>query len=242
MPDVIERGLPNAVIYDLSLASQVTITLPSASTWSSELHWHETHTEYLKVIKGSIKVRLGRTEQIVTATETSQPEIKVDRFVWHEWKRATSDGEDVIVVERTDPGDGDKAIFFWNLNGVILNAGKLFDDHRSLGSYLSERFRGLIIDLWVTFNLFIIFRSLDNFPVFINVANTLPTAIYLHNTTIQKALSIADWAASHFILGLASWFGHILGIRPVRPEYTPAKNYALWLERQRDQSGREKIA
>ncbi|KAJ4201677.1 hypothetical protein NW767_006765 [Fusarium falciforme] len=101
---VIERPLPNAVTYDLSTTGQVKITLPESSTWSSGLHWHETHDEYLKVIKGTIRVQLGSTIQYISATENEQPEIKVARYVWHKWQRAGPDGE-VVVIERTEPDD-----------------------------------------------------------------------------------------------------------------------------------------
>jgi hypothetical protein len=48
VPNVIERPLPDGVIYDMSTVGQVRITLPESSTWSSGLHWHEIHDEYLK--------------------------------------------------------------------------------------------------------------------------------------------------------------------------------------------------
>ncbi|RSL59321.1 hypothetical protein CEP53_005863 [Fusarium sp. AF-6] len=161
IPSVIDRPLPNAVTYDLSTTGQVKITLPESSTWSSGLHWHETHDEYLKVIKGTIRVQLGSTIQYISATENEQPEIKVARYVWHEWQRAVPDGE-VVVIERTVPDDNEKAIFFWNLNGVILDAPRLMSDPSSAVSRLPGRFRGLALDFWITLNLFVIFNHFDN--------------------------------------------------------------------------------
>ncbi|KAL6814468.1 hypothetical protein J3E69DRAFT_347308 [Trichoderma sp. SZMC 28015] len=220
---IIERGLPNAVVYDLTTPNQVTVTLPSRSTWSSGLHWHETHTEYLKVIKGSIKVRLGDSEQIITASKTNQPEIKVERYEWHEWQRAQLDGEEVIVIERTDPEDGEKALFFWNLNGIILNAGRVISTNVPGFSFFPATIKDLIIDFWITFNLFIVFHSLDNFPVILST-----TKFWNGKGSRAKAGPSADWFVSHVLLSLASWAGRIVGLRAVRPEYTPAQHYQRW--------------
>jgi uncharacterized RmlC-like cupin family protein len=113
MEPIITRGLPNAVVYNLSDQFQTTITLPSGSTWTSGLHWHETHTEYLRLVKGTIRVRLGNTTSIISAHDSPEPmEVKVERNVWHEWSRATPDGEEVIVIERTDPADHENHLFF----------------------------------------------------------------------------------------------------------------------------------
>lgn len=230
---IIERGLPNAVTYDLTQPNQVTITLPSKSTWSSGLHWHETHTEYLKVIRGSIKVRLGDTEQIIIASRENQPELRVERYAWHEWQRAELDGDDVVVIERTDPEDGEKALFFWNLNGIILNAGRILSTNVPGFSYFPASIKDLIIDFWITFNLFIVFYSLDNFPVVLST-----TRFWNGKGSHPNAGLSADWLASHFVLSLASWVGRIFGIQAVRSDYTPAVNYKRWQEGHRQEKSR----
>ncbi|KAH6974512.1 hypothetical protein BKA56DRAFT_634395 [Ilyonectria sp. MPI-CAGE-AT-0026] len=200
---VIERPLPNAVTYDLSTAGSVKITLPESSTWSSGLHWHETHTEYLKLIRGTIRVA---------------------RYEWHEWQRAAPDGPDVVVIERTEPSDNDKAVFFWNLNGVILNAPKLLSDSSSLVARLPSRVQGLLLDFWVTLNLFVIFRNLDNVPVFLNAPDLLRSS----SGVAQDLLEYVDWVVSHAILFAASWVGWTLGVQPVQLRYTPADVYVAW--------------
>ncbi|KAL6362044.1 hypothetical protein LRP88_05527 [Fusarium phalaenopsidis] len=223
IPTVIERPLPNAVTYDLSTTGQVKITLPESSAWSSGLHWHETHDEYLKVIKGTIRVQLGSTIQYISATENEQPEIKVARYVWHEWQRAVPDGE-VVVIERTEPDDNEKAIFFWNLNGVILSAPKLLNDSSSLVSRLPGRVQGLALDFWITLNLFVIFNHLDNIPVFFNA----PSFAKRSSGTILSWLQGLDWLVSHTVLFAASWGGRVLGIQPVHRQFTPADVYSEW--------------
>lgn len=213
IPSIIER--PGSVIYDLSTPGQAKITLPASSPWSSGLHWHEDHDEYLQVIKGSIRVRLGDTVQTVSA---GQPEVKVDKNVWHEWRRAEATGEEVVVVERTEPEDGEKALFFWNLNGVILNAAP--DVSRFAGGWAPGVLKGLIIELWITLNLFVIFAHLDNVPVFLDAPKVLGFG--------SAASSPLDTIVSHGILLLAKWTGFILGLRPVQRRFTPAEVHDAW--------------
>jgi uncharacterized RmlC-like cupin family protein len=230
VPSIIERPLPNGVIYDMSTAGQVRITLPTTSTWSSGLHWHETHDEYLKVVQGTIRVRLGDSMQVISATEGNQPEIKVARYVWHEWQRAGPEGEEVVVVERTEPDDNDKSIFFWNLNGVILNAPKMLSDDSSFASRLPAGLQGPFLDFWIPLNLFVIFRSLDNIPVFLNA----PDFFKVSDARLRSLLKLVDWVVSHIVLLIACWVGWVLSVQPVRSSYTPDDAYAAWQLRRQD--------
>ncbi|GAO15629.1 hypothetical protein UVI_02050600 [Ustilaginoidea virens] len=222
---VIERSLPNGVRYDLSSPGHVTISLPPTSTWSSGLHWHETHTEYLKVVQGSIKVRVGSARRIITASATSQPEVRVDKFVWHEWQRAEPGGEEVVVVERTDPADAEKALFFWNLNGVVLSAPKLLSTHQYL-SRLPETMAQLLLTLWVELNLMVIFAHLDNIPVYVNLPSY--KSLRRRNLVSVQTLAMGDWVISHFVLSMAALLGWLVGVHPVDQRYTPEREYALW--------------
>ncbi|KAF5629976.1 uncharacterized protein FTJAE_8346 [Fusarium tjaetaba] len=228
--NVIERPLPNGVIYDMSTVGQIRIKLPESSTWSSGLHWHETHDEYLRVVKGTIRVRLGDLRQVISAVDGNQPEIKVPRYAWHEWQRAAPDGEEVIVIERTEPDDNDKAIFFWNLNGVILNSPKMLSDKTSVVSRLPSRLQGLFLDIWIPLNLFIIFQSLDNIPVFLNA----PNLSGVKDQRLRSLLRNIDILVSHLILLVASWAGWALGLQPVQRKYTPDDAYETWKSRQKN--------
>ncbi|KAE8398151.1 hypothetical protein BDV37DRAFT_37087 [Aspergillus pseudonomiae] len=128
----------------------VTIILPPKSTWTSGSHWHENHTEYLRVIQGAARVT------IQNRTSTYRPSdgiITIPKFAVHEWSRVLDDDPDIndelIVREWTDPADGLKEVFFRNLNSVILgHTGKGW-----LGSVM------FMLQLWT------IFHRLDNWPV-----------------------------------------------------------------------------
>lgn len=228
IPRVIKRNLPNGVTYDLTSSAHVTISLPPTSTWSSGLHWHETHTEYLKVVQGSIKVRVGNTERIISATATSQPEIKVDKYVWHEWRRAELGGEEVVVIERTDPADGEKALFFWNLNGVILNLPKTMNQPSSFLSRCPKVVADLLLTMLIELNLMVIFAHLDNVPAFFNFPSS---KLRIGNILPVRVLVVIEWFVSHLILSLAALLGWMLGLQPVTRRYTPQSEYADWTAR-----------
>ncbi|KAJ9151109.1 hypothetical protein NKR23_g3197 [Pleurostoma richardsiae] len=232
---IIERPLPSAVIYDLCEPHQVTITLPIGSTWSSGLHWHEDHVEYLRVIRGRVRVRLGGS----TRTIDAGTEVRVDRNVWHEWSRAGPDGEDVVVVERTDPEDGQKAVFFWNLNGVILKAGEIAPP-----PYVPEWVHDLLLDVWVALNLFVIFRYLDNVPVFLDVVGFLGRwgVAISEGSTIWLTSKGIDRVWSHLVLMTAGWLGWLFGIKAVREEFTPQEAIQRWMHKGDSKEAKEKPA
>ena len=54
-----------------------TITLPPRSTWTSGLHWHETHMEFLRVISGHAWVSISGISQIVS---TADGQLVVPKF------------------------------------------------------------------------------------------------------------------------------------------------------------------
>lgn len=235
IPRVVTRGLPDAVTYDLSTRGHVTITLPRGSTWTSGLHWHETHTEYLQVLQGSIQVQLGDSEQVVSATASSKPEVEVPRFVWHAWQRATPhDGDDVVVVERTVPADGEKSLFFWNLNGVILDAPRMLETG-VISLFPSSGLRTVLLDFWVMLNLFVIFHHLDNCPVLVN----FPEKLRDSGAVSRRFLVLADRVVTRTVLYLASWVGWLLNARPLRLKYTPAEEYAEWIARKNQRQAKD---
>ncbi|KAK0609699.1 hypothetical protein B0T17DRAFT_501365 [Bombardia bombarda] len=239
IPIIIARNPPSAVTYDLSIPHRVTITLPLGSTWTSGLHFHQTHDEYLCLLKGTVRVRLGDEIHILTASNHSPLtplEIKVPKGVWHEWSRADGDvgkDEEVIVVERTDPTDGDKAIFFWNLNGVILKA------QRTTKPALAPAWAfGLALDIWITLNLFAIFHMLDNIPVLLGARELfIQWGLVSRGSWAEALLSELETAWAVVVLWAAEKVIRVLGEGAVRREFTPEKEYKEWMNRRREKGG-----
>ncbi|KUJ22664.1 uncharacterized protein LY89DRAFT_680778 [Mollisia scopiformis] len=91
-----------------SLPSESLFSNPSPST-NSPLSWHETHTEYLRILSGTALITLSHTTQTYTSTSGR---ITVPRYARHEWRRAFPDGPPLVVQEWTEPADGLKEVFF----------------------------------------------------------------------------------------------------------------------------------
>ena len=193
---------PNHVIYTLPTSGSspiVTITIPPHSNWTSGPHWHETHTEYLRVVQGAAKVTLSNQTRVVRPSDGI---VTVPKFTIHEWGRISpteADGnisrhqadEDLIVEEWTDPVDGLKNVFFRNLNGVILD--------ETQGGKSAPR-----SEWWLTLQLWVIFHDLDNWPVLLGGPFWF------------------RWIATHFMARVAVFLGVLWQLRSVYPEYTPA--------------------
>lgn len=228
---IIVRGMPNGVTYDLSETNQTTITLPPQSTWSSELHWHEQHTEYLRVVKGSVRVRLGLRTFTVSAPKAGQPDavVTVDTYVRHEWSRADrecpsseKDEEDVVVIESTGPIDSEKHLFFWNINGTILEAQHTAREDRRESTL---PFSGTLADLNITLRLFIIFAVLDNYPALMDVEGWAGSGV------LNRAGHAFQWLLAHIVLKFAVLIGYLLRINAVEERFTPDKLMRKWRER-----------
>ncbi|KAI9810844.1 MAG: hypothetical protein M1827_006051 [Pycnora praestabilis] len=181
-------GLVTYAIEDSS--PTITVTVPAGSYWTSGLHWHENHTEFLQIVRGRALVNLNGNCRVYTPRDDT---VRVERFSKHEWKRAPKESEsaeegDLIVKEWTDPADGQKEIFFRNLSSIF---GEDYSD-----SYFP-------VGWWITLQLFVIFYSLDNFPVIVD--------------------GFAGGLITHMLLGFATLVGKSLGLKSIYPEYTPKR-------------------
>ncbi|TVY15296.1 hypothetical protein LARI1_G006737 [Lachnellula arida] len=178
-----------------------TITLPPRSAWTSGLHWHETHTEFLRVVSGYAWVDISGIARIVSAADG---DLVVPRFARHEWRRVgkgdgDGDGgeeeeEELVMEEWTEPFDGSKEVFFRNLNSVILDP---------------TRDRGWWVDWWLSLQLLVIFAELDNYPVFWPRSH-------------RRESEMVQYLVTHFVLGVAWFLGRALGARGSYEEYTPS--------------------
>ena len=194
-----KRSGNEAVTYDLSIANRVTITLPPGSKWTSELHWHETHTEFLKVLQGRAFVRLGNRAGNLGPEDGV---VEVPKYTVHEWHRPQEDEsqEDLIVQEWTLPEDGQKEVFFRNLNSFLTERqpSSMYEAPVPIPGWAKRWLEHWIIPL----QLFSIFRSWDNWPVFAG-----------------DDAALLSWTITHMILGICSVLGSILGLKESYAEY-----------------------
>ncbi|KAF1352691.1 hypothetical protein EJ07DRAFT_136610 [Lizonia empirigonia] len=254
---VLLRPGPEAVAYHIPIAPsteamsplKTTISLPRYSAWTSGLHFHVAHTEYIRLVKGAIFIELNGSTRCVSAMANGEIDVstsqlisdglvvKVPRYARHNWGRLEHYinlgkrneraerirpedwAEDVVVEEWTDPSGIGKPLFFWNLNGIIT----LPDD-----SFLSSRQRyakDVLGDWWIDLQLFVVFWELDNWPVFVNMRSMWPSGVVFGNV-----LQISDGfevVTSLVVLSLARVVAMLLGLRSVEQRRTPD---ALWDE------------
>ncbi|KAJ9606020.1 hypothetical protein H2200_009869 [Cladophialophora chaetospira] len=195
---IFKRSGPEAVLYDLSQTSCVTITLPPGSRWTSQPHWHETHTEYLQILQGRAFVRLGNRTGMY---EPGDGVVEVPKYTVHEWHRAAlDDQEELVVREWTVPEDGQKEAFFRNLNSFLTEPqpSGMFNTPAVIPRWVRSWLEKWIIPL----QLFCIFRTWDNWPLFVGDDSGL-----------------FSWAITHVVLGVSSVFGFVLGLRGTYGEY-----------------------
>lgn len=128
--------------------------------------------------------------------------IEVSKYTVHEWQRVAGEEQqdDLVVREWTVPEDGQKAVFFRMLNSFLT------EDHpESLyeGPTLApKRLREWIEGWTIMLQLFCIFRSWDNWPMFVGNEGGL-----------------FSWMVTHIVLEFGSLVGVILGLQGLYSEY-----------------------
>ena len=159
------------------------ITVPPGSDWSSLLHWHETHREFLEIVQGTALVTVGSTTRSYTASDGV---ITVERGVLHEWQRDPDDKQVLVVEEWTDPADGEKELFFRNLCSSMLD----LKVHKLQMGGLAGR---LPLDWVDVLQIFVIFGAYDNYPV-------------MYRGPLMKV-------STRIVLFLTGWIGLALGFK-----------------------------
>ena len=190
--------------FDTSSPSSyvTTISLFHGTAWTSGLHWHETHTEYLQVVKGRVLVQIGNSKQVCGPDAGV---LQINTNVRHEWGSASGpqgneredaeedDEFEVVVREWTEPCDGQKEIFFRNLMSILEDQSKY-------------RFKWMIpVQLFTTFGV------MDNYPV----------VVQSNSKTVEKVVT-------YTAISVASLIADFIGIQGVYREYTPKPLWDIW--------------
>lgn len=84
-------------------------------------HWHETHDEFFRIVKGRLEVMIGSNTRIYVPEDG---EICIPKGVVHSLRGFI--GEETIFEERTEPMDEGKELFFRNLLGSGKQPTNLF--------------------------------------------------------------------------------------------------------------------
>ena len=118
------------------------------------LHWHETHTEYLRVSSGKASVTIDGVTSII---DSNSSEICIRKEVVHGWGVIENDEEELIIWERIESGDGEKEIFFRSMVSSLVDS--------SMGNLYSPQADFRRLSFGEILQFFLPFRYLDNYPV-----------------------------------------------------------------------------
>lgn len=242
--------IPTAPSSDDASPLKTTIALPRRSNWTSGLHFHAAHTEYLRLVKGAIFVELNGQTKLISAAKGGEIDrntgqlvqeglvIMVPRYTRHNWGRLkdrihtsiTYPGrrsnqqnlwpedwtEEVVVEEWTDPSDIQKALFFWNLNGIITDSSDATLKRRQ------QVTKAILGRFWIDLQLFTVFWQLDNWPVFIDL-RLIP--FVSSRGSLRRLTNAVEVVISFVLLFVARITGLLLGLNAVEQRRTPD---ALW--------------
>jgi hypothetical protein len=197
-------------------------------------------------VRGSIALYLDGTQKVLSAAAGGEISlgtgalmkrglvIEVPRGARHEWMRAEAwySGrrrmhakrpedvqEEVVVEEWMEPRDLGKCLFFWNLNGIIMERG-------DVGLSVPQKMlKAVLGSFWVTFQLFVVFWELDNWPVFLSLRGILGPYLGVKPWVYQHVEGRLEYVMTFVVLFIAKLLGWLFGVRAVEQRRTPDE---LW--------------
>lgn len=211
-----------------STISPTIINLHVGSEYTTQYHWHATHTEHVHIISGAALITVSGVSKIYTAQDGS---AQIPRYAPHEWMRfdrsahLLSKGQretqetylreheeeieelkrdEVIAEEWTDPADGQKEIFFRNIFSTILEP-----------QYDSDVF--WLGELWRTLQVMCVMWELDNYVVLVDLGGCR-----------GGWRKVVEAALTYIIMGLLMTLGRICGCKGVNEEYVPKHFIQKW--------------
>lgn len=79
--EAVAYHIPTAPSTEDASPLKATIALPRHSAWTSGLHFHATHTEYLRLVKGAIFVELNGRTTLISAIVGGEVDARTGQFV-----------------------------------------------------------------------------------------------------------------------------------------------------------------
>ena len=204
------------------------ITFGAHSTLSTQLHWHATHTEYVRVLTSAILVTVSGKTVVCTAEDG---QAVIPRYARHELSRFDRPAEllsaeqreaqaawlreqpeeklemlretDLLLEEWTDPADGQKEVFFRNLFSTL-------EEPQYKASWYGK--------ILAMVQVMCIMWWLDNHVVFVDIGGG--------DGGGWRAM--VESAISYTVLGSFAFVGRALGLKAVNEEYTPKHLAKKW--------------
>ena len=215
--------------FNTSTVPPTIVTLHVGSEFTTQYHWHATHTEYLRVVSGAALITVSGVSKIYTAQDGV---AQIPRYARHEWMRIDRSahlltkpqrdaqevyyreheeeeieklkGEELVAEEWTDPADGQKEIFFRNLFSTVLEP-----QYGSEASWLGELCR--------TLQVMCVMWELDNYVVLVDFGGWR-----------GGWRKVVETAFTYTVVGFLMTLGRICGCKGVNEEYTPRHLIQSW--------------
>ena len=233
---------------------KTTISLPRHSPWTSGLHFHTTHTEYLRLLRGAIFIYLDGETQILSAkaggsvaiygdktavNATPGLQVKVNKYARHNWGRARESlsRKRITCVVPRYPEDIDDEVVVEEWTEPVdltkplffwnLNAVVLTPLDARLEGRGKMAARWMLGGWWVSFQLFTIFYELDNWPVVVGLRGVLggETDWPWIRRWNRQIEGAVEWCIIMIVVGFVRAVGWVLGVKAVEKERTPE---GLW--------------
>ena len=248
--EAVAYHIPVAPPADDAYPHKTTIALPRRSAWTSGLHFHASHIEYLRLVKGAIFVQLGGQTKLISTLKGGEVDlssgellreglvVEVPRFARHNWGRLEHYNE-LHRSRNQDVSEQWSLPEDWDEEAVVeewtdpIDAGKplFFWNLNSIITAPSDRVlsrrqqmaRSLLGGLWIDLQLFVVFWELDNWPVFVDFRKQLNLGSSQRRLTAMT--DAAEVVASFTVLLFGRIIGMFLGLKAVSQQRTPD---ALW--------------
>jgi hypothetical protein len=248
--EAVAYHIPVAPLVDDASPLKTTISLPRRSAWTSGLHFHASHTEYLRLVKGAIFVQIGGQTKLISALKGGEVDsssgellseglvVEVPRFARHNWGRLEHynklyrSGNQGISKQWSLPEDWDEEAVVEEWTDPIDVGKPLFFWNLNgiitapSDSVLPRRqrmARSFLGGLWIDLQLFVVFWELDNWPVFVDLRKQL--SLRSSQGQLTAMTDAAEVVASFIALLFARIIGILLGLKAVSQQRTPD---ALW--------------
>lgn len=251
--EAVAYHIPIAPPSDSESPYKSTIALPRRSAWTSGLHLHATHTEYLHLVSGAVFVELNGETKFFSALEGGEVDrstgklirkglvVEVPRFARHNWGRLDHHSASNRPLGQAGgrkwalPEDwADEAVVEEWTDPIdtgkplfFWNLNRIITAPVPTAPPLSRKViaRRFLGGCWTDLQLFIVFWELDNWPIFLDLRKKLRLE------KPHKLLTMLTDGVEVLITFLALFFarivGSILGLRAVEKGRTPD---ALWEE------------
>ncbi|KAK4947776.1 hypothetical protein LTR10_013284 [Elasticomyces elasticus] len=188
------------VTFSFPSTHRTRITIPPGSLWSPGAHWHETYTEHMRVLQGQVKFTIDGTAKVIGPEDGVHT---IRKYEVHDFCRADggSGDEDVMVEEWTEPDDGFKQVFFYN----VLS---LFKDSLDPTTQKAKLSPGLAVQL---------LRTIAHVDNFVDPLPFLPSSV--------SVLFAVKYILTHSVYGLGKVLGSVLGYQVWFKGYTPEESW-----------------